>query len=245
MFGKIHLLHVVPAARESGQHALHVGWGLECTLWLQRRQARSKAYFTRPMHEFSCIGSPELTSKNFRPARVPRRSSHWPWRLACTYLPPGHLMLRLAGCGTVSCAHTVSRCAKRLHSTRSRPSGSQQAAAPPAVSSKTQQGLLDAAKAPAARGMAAPAAPGSSEAAAAAADPGSTSSGAAPPDPLLQYVVLRRDLWKELDWPLGSVVAQGCHAATAALWGSRESATTQEYCAPENIDHMHKVRSTL
>ncbi|EFN56316.1 hypothetical protein CHLNCDRAFT_14905, partial [Chlorella variabilis] len=58
---------------------------------------------------------------------------------------------------------------------------------------------------------------------------------------LLQYVVLRRDLWTELDWPLGSLVAQGCHAATAALWMTREAATTQQYCAPENIDHMHKA----
>ena len=61
-------------------------------------------------------------------------------------------------------------------------------------------------------------------------------------DPLLQYVVLRRDLWTELSWPLGSVVAQGCHAATAALWLSREEASTLEYCSPENLDHMHKVR---
>jgi peptidyl-tRNA hydrolase len=62
-----------------------------------------------------------------------------------------------------------------------------------------------------------------------------------PPEPLLQYVVLRKDLWKEKNWPLGSIVAQGCHAATAALWLSKDQPTTQTYCAPENIDHMHKV----
>eukprot|EP00887_Chlorella_sp_A99_P004306 scaffold15.g4306.t1 len=60
-------------------------------------------------------------------------------------------------------------------------------------------------------------------------------------DIVLQYIVLRRDLWGEMGWPLGSVVAQGAHAATAALWLSREEAVTQAYCAPENIDHMHKV----
>ena len=27
-------------------------------------------------------------------------------------------------------------------------------------------------------------------------------------DPLVQYVVLRRDLWIDLGWPLGSIVAQ-------------------------------------
>ena len=36
---------------------------------------------------------------------------------------------------------------------------------------------------------------------------------AAPAEPTLQYVVLRKDLWKEMKWPLGSIVAQGCHAA--------------------------------
>jgi peptidyl-tRNA hydrolase len=63
----------------------------------------------------------------------------------------------------------------------------------------------------------------------------------ATPEPLLQYVILRKDLWKAMNWPLGSIVAQGCHAATAALWLSKDQPTTQTYCAPENIDHMHKV----
>jgi hypothetical protein len=61
-------------------------------------------------------------------------------------------------------------------------------------------------------------------------------------DPIVQYVALRRDLWKEHKWPLGSIVAQGCHAATAALWMSRDSDGTQLYCSPDNLDHMRKVR---
>lgn len=32
-------------------------------------------------------------------------------------------------------------------------------------------------------------------------------------DPLVQYVVVRRDLTAVLQWPLGAVVAQACHAA--------------------------------
>ena len=60
-------------------------------------------------------------------------------------------------------------------------------------------------------------------------------------DPLVQYVVLRRDLWADLGWPLGSVVAQACHAATAALWLSRKEPATTSYCAADSIDHMHKV----
>lgn len=57
----------------------------------------------------------------------------------------------------------------------------------------------------------------------------------------MQYVVLREDLWSQLGWPLGPVVAQACHASAAALWESRESAATRAYCAPEAIRHMTKV----
>lgn len=61
-------------------------------------------------------------------------------------------------------------------------------------------------------------------------------------DPIVQYVALRRDLWKEKAWPLGSIVAQGCHAATAALWLSRETEMTSLYCSTDSLDHMRKVR---
>lgn len=74
---------------------------------------------------------------------------------------------------------------------------------------------------------------------AAASDAAETS--APKEDVTLQYVILRRDLWAELDWPLGSVVAQACHAATAALWLSRDDPVAQAYCAPDNLEHMHKV----
>lgn len=60
-------------------------------------------------------------------------------------------------------------------------------------------------------------------------------------DTVLQYIVIRKDLWTKMGWPLGSFVTQACHAATAALWQSRESPVTQAYCAPDNLDSMHKV----
>ncbi|CDI84901.1 hypothetical protein, conserved [Eimeria praecox] len=44
---------------------------------------------------------------------------------------------------------------------------------------------------------------------------GTSSSGES--DPLVQYVVVRRDLASALQWPLGAVVAQACHAAVDAL----------------------------
>ncbi len=58
---------------------------------------------------------------------------------------------------------------------------------------------------------------------------------------IVQYVVLRSDLWKSLEWPLGSIVAQACHAATAALWLRRNEENSLAYCADSNLDHMHKV----
>lgn len=73
-----------------------------------------------------------------------------------------------------------------------------------------------------------------------AAGPSTASGGASSgDDPIVQYVVLRRDLWSELGWPLGSVAAQACHAATAALWLHQDDPDVAAYCA--DLDHMRKV----
>ena len=61
------------------------------------------------------------------------------------------------------------------------------------------------------------------------------------PEDLVQYLVLRKDLWTSLNWPLGSIIAQACHASTAALWLNKESVATEAYCAGHNLEHMHKV----
>ena len=58
---------------------------------------------------------------------------------------------------------------------------------------------------------------------------------------LVQYIVLRKDLWNSLNWPLGSIIAQACHASTAALWLSKDEDATLAYCASEKLDHMHKA----
>lgn len=60
-------------------------------------------------------------------------------------------------------------------------------------------------------------------------------------DVLVQYVVLRRDLIDT--WPLGSVVTQGCHASVCAVWSNKDDPDTVEYCSPQNIDCMHKVKA--
>lgn len=57
----------------------------------------------------------------------------------------------------------------------------------------------------------------------------------------MQWVVLRRDLWTELGWPLGPVIAQACHASSAAMLLHLDDPLTREYADAANIDHMHKV----
>ena len=57
----------------------------------------------------------------------------------------------------------------------------------------------------------------------------------------MQFVVVRRDLLKDMEWPVGSVIAQACHACTAALWAHRNDACVQEYVSEQAIGAMHKV----
>ncbi|XP_040379396.1 putative peptidyl-tRNA hydrolase PTRHD1 [Oryza brachyantha] len=78
-----------------------------------------------------------------------------------------------------------------------------------------------------------------STAAAAASSSVGGEAGKEAEDVVVQYVVLRRDLADA--WPLGSVVAQGCHAAVAAVWAHRDHPDTAAYCGPDNLDRMHKV----
>lgn len=56
---------------------------------------------------------------------------------------------------------------------------------------------------------------------------------------IVQYVLLRSDLLKELGWSIGSLVAQACHASTAVLHIFREDEHTIKYL--NDLDNMHKV----
>lgn len=56
---------------------------------------------------------------------------------------------------------------------------------------------------------------------------------------LVQYIIVRTDLMTSLSWPLGAVVAQACHASSAALQKFYDHEKTQTYLA--DLDHMHKV----
>ncbi|KAI5659533.1 hypothetical protein M9H77_28326 [Catharanthus roseus] len=75
--------------------------------------------------------------------------------------------------------------------------------------------------------------------ASAAADDAKDTGTSNESDTMIQYVVLRRDLIDT--WPLGSVVTQGCHASVAAIWLHKDDPFTVHYCAPSNLDSMHKV----
>ncbi|ELT92488.1 hypothetical protein CAPTEDRAFT_219097 [Capitella teleta] len=56
---------------------------------------------------------------------------------------------------------------------------------------------------------------------------------------LVQYVVVRSDLIAKHGWNVGSLVAQACHACTAAMHRYKDSDDTISYL--NDTDHMHKV----
>uniref|UniRef100_UPI00398ECCA1 putative peptidyl-tRNA hydrolase PTRHD1 n=1 Tax=Pristiophorus japonicus TaxID=55135 RepID=UPI00398ECCA1 len=56
---------------------------------------------------------------------------------------------------------------------------------------------------------------------------------------LVQYVVVRGDLQRGLGWPLGALLAQACHACTAAIHLFYPDPDTQTYL--RELDTMHKV----
>lgn len=56
---------------------------------------------------------------------------------------------------------------------------------------------------------------------------------------IVQYVIVRGDLLKTLDWPVGALIAQACHAVTATTHLFYQDEFTQEYL--KDLDNMHKV----
>ncbi|KAI8420792.1 hypothetical protein MSG28_007999 [Choristoneura fumiferana] len=56
---------------------------------------------------------------------------------------------------------------------------------------------------------------------------------------IVQYVLLRSDLLKELGWSVGALVAQACHASTAVLHLYKDDEQTIQYLS--DLDNMHKV----
>ena len=56
---------------------------------------------------------------------------------------------------------------------------------------------------------------------------------------IVQYVLVRSDLCKTLGWPVGALVAQACHASTAAIHMFYEHEDTKKYLS--DLDNMHKI----
>lgn len=56
---------------------------------------------------------------------------------------------------------------------------------------------------------------------------------------IVQYVLVRGDLLTKLQWPVGAVIAQACHACTAVTHLFRDDEHTQQYLT--DLDNMHKV----
>lgn len=56
---------------------------------------------------------------------------------------------------------------------------------------------------------------------------------------IVQYVVVRSDLVKAKAWPLGALIAQACHASSAAIHLFYQHPDTQAYLG--DLDNMHKV----
>ncbi len=56
---------------------------------------------------------------------------------------------------------------------------------------------------------------------------------------IVQYIIVRGDLAKTLQWPIGAVIAQCCHATTAICNETVNDAETKEYFS--DMDNLHKV----
>ncbi|CAH1406726.1 unnamed protein product [Nezara viridula] len=56
---------------------------------------------------------------------------------------------------------------------------------------------------------------------------------------IVQYVLVRSDLLTSLNWPVGAVIAQACHACSAVIHLFYNDEYTQKYLS--ELDSMHKV----
>ncbi|XP_058810043.1 putative peptidyl-tRNA hydrolase PTRHD1 isoform X2 [Phymastichus coffea] len=56
---------------------------------------------------------------------------------------------------------------------------------------------------------------------------------------IVQYVIVRKDLIKALEWPVGAVIAQVCHACTAVTHLFHDDPHSQTYLS--DLDNMHTV----
>lgn len=58
-------------------------------------------------------------------------------------------------------------------------------------------------------------------------------------NPIVQYIILRRDLKKMKNYNDGAIIAQACHASTAILYKTIDDEITKLYL--NDLDRMHKI----
>lgn len=56
---------------------------------------------------------------------------------------------------------------------------------------------------------------------------------------IVQYVVVRGDLLKTMNWPTGAIIAQACHACSAVTHLFHDDEHMKTYLS--DLDNMHKV----
>lgn len=56
---------------------------------------------------------------------------------------------------------------------------------------------------------------------------------------LVQYIIVNGSIHRKLNWPIGAIIAQCCHAATAVGHLYADDADTGAYY--KDLDNMHKV----
>jgi peptidyl-tRNA hydrolase len=56
---------------------------------------------------------------------------------------------------------------------------------------------------------------------------------------IIQYIIIRGDLRKTLEWPVGAIIAQACHACTSVIHCFHNDPYTQSYLS--NLDNMYKI----
>lgn len=56
---------------------------------------------------------------------------------------------------------------------------------------------------------------------------------------IVQYVIVRGDLFRSMNWPVGAIIAQACHACCAVTHLYHDDEHMKTYLA--DLDNMHKV----
>ncbi|GAW81917.1 hypothetical protein, conserved [Plasmodium gonderi] len=59
-------------------------------------------------------------------------------------------------------------------------------------------------------------------------------------NPIVQYILINKEILDK-KWPLGSIIAQACHACVAVIAENQDDQEVKEYVSVEKINNMHKV----